>query len=130
MLLFAAWKLLQESARCRSLYVTTWIRAAAEGGKKFCTSISTSFLLFCSTTFASLPVSSHTYIRFCLCLIILVVFIEGIIEGLVYLLNYLAGLLLGAALSFLASSLSGKLSCHIAATINLVQSLPSSMELS
>lgn len=82
MLLFAAWKPQQDSARYRSLYVTTWIRAAAEGGKKFCTSIPTSSLLFCSTTFASLPVSSYTYIRFCLCLIIiLVVFIEGIHGG-------------------------------------------------
>lgn len=46
MLLCIAWKRQQESARYRPLYVTTWIRVAAEGGKKFCTSIFSLYLFF------------------------------------------------------------------------------------
>lgn len=122
------YSLLQESARYRSLCVTTWIRAAAESGKKCCTSIFTSFILFWCFCFFT---CFFPRVNFCLGhIIILVVFIEGIIEGFIYLLNCLAGLLLGAALSFLASSVSGKLLCHIVTTINLVWSLPTSMELS
>lgn len=114
MLLFAAWELQQESARYRSPCVTTWIRAAAESGKKFVPQSLPLFLFYCFCFFTCLflhlrqllPWSYHNPSDIH----------RGIIEGFIYLLNLLAGLLLGAALSFLASSVSGKLSCHIVTT--------------